>query len=81
MTLKVKVNDPYFFIPALISQDGANLVIPVQICDKLSRGQGKVYTPSAWWSSVHENRTSLGHDELTSFKSKSRHSKVKLNAM
>ena len=35
MTLKVKVNDPYCF--------GANLLIPAQICDELSCGQGKVY--------------------------------------
>ena len=46
MPLKVKVSDPFFPIPTESipwRMFGANLVIPAQICDELSCGQGKIY--------------------------------------
>ena len=45
MTLKVKVNDPHFQYQLSVPwcMFGANLVIPAQICDELSCGQGNVY--------------------------------------
>ena len=62
MIFKFKVNNPYFQYQLRVSQDAcffANLVIPAQICDKLSCGQdhccmdgrmnaGDDNTPSAW---------------------------------
>ena len=40
MTLKVKVNDPYFQYQPIVSNIfGENLVIPDQICDELWHGR------------------------------------------
>ena len=56
MTLKIKVNDPHFQYQLKVSKDGhmfgANLVIPAQICDVLSCGQGKVYRQMAGQTQV-----------------------------
>ena len=65
MALKVRVSDPNFQYHIPWCMFGANLVIPAQICDELSCGQGKVYertdrqtdagndnTPSAWQGRV-----------------------------
>ena len=43
MTLKVKVNYPYFQYQPRVCMVGANLVIPAQICEELLCRQSKVY--------------------------------------
>ena len=58
MTLKVKVNDPYFqYQPRCMF--GANFVIPAQICDESSCGQGKVYGQT---DGRMDRRTDAGND-------------------
>ena len=61
MTLKVKVNNLISVsgerIPRCIF--GANLVIPAEICEELSCGQGKVYRQTDGWADGGNNNTPL----------------------
>ena len=58
MTLRIKINDLYFHMPAGSIPGcifGASLVIPAQICDELSCEQGKVYRQMDWHHTYNNN--------------------------
>ena len=65
MTLKVRINDHFFFQnQPRVSHDAClDLVIPAQICDEISCGQGIVYGRT---DGQTDGRTDAGNDNTPS---------------